>query len=846
MSTRYAGKTRFDGAFLGTEPTFARNSPSYDAGGRAVGVDEPRWWHRRKAAAGRPQFTSTGVDIGTTGEILATGVDHDNETPLMVTREPSSSNIHIRSGTGLTIQNTVTYTSLATTLSAPAGHVYTGNTWYIHNGLIICVANRNEGSGIVGQTVFYTQDNGSTWAYWQVQGVTGDASTAIGDIPQNQSAGVPATYSGGGLGNRWSVGSFPVYGVHDYQNAVITIADYIASGAFPEGGQGCIAVITRASDTGTWTLQNVRMAYETWDTALTPTVHLHAGGAVYYPESDVLSIVWAWGDGSQNNHLTAQLFTLSGYATDTPTDIDEWHGNVTSTAATSAHKFSPQPVSAVPTGDGRIAWSADTYAEVIPVCNAPRTSDDLPVWDSFDTRGKYTGGTLRDGNDPLHLRWCLTADGPRWYGGSNNDPIYHVSTDGLHFARVHLDGAEDVATLQSDGASIYYVESDGVIYSADFPAVHVQRPLRTFPGGYNEMKAAFTQFTAPATDTTRVTVYYDGRNFRYDSDDSLLDPQPRTRPPVGMTHFVEVANDDTTNDAAGFMYVTPTGQNFAGDQCQVWYVLPVASDRGARFGLAAQVRGAGTDAWFPRLDWLYSDNTNWTPVYLYGTASESNAFGITGFFCELPGRYLIAPLMHVQGKHAIAPTGPESTAEDETLSVPLALQGARWAVAGTVEWPMEATDETGDHNAFTVYGDSNNHIVVSHDATNGEIDFAITIGGSLDTTLTLTTGRLQRGDTLHWVVTSDGTDISVAASTPQNTDDDTASDTQLSTQPTAVINGDDTQSGIVPLDWYGVGWANQPANAAERGDILETLNHLSAADDGDFAVGFGSGVLAHA
>ena len=832
----WIGTRVFDDGSTGGAISFSRDIVAYDWAGDERAVNTPRYSRRNVPITGRVVLEDTGIEISSNqADIHAVGKGHDNVTTIVVTEQATENSHRVYWGSeaqfknGTASSNGIAWSNLATVVGAPAGTVYRPQSALVHHGLIVLFCQRTRSSVIEGVTMIYSQDYGATWAYVPARDIDGDpvvasSSVGIGDVPA-----IPGLTGATGFQQPWSMGQFPVDSLDDIRKVRFTWADYQFKSGSPGGGSFGAFEATRSSDTGLWILKDNRLIYQ-FENASDVGLHSHGAGVC------TAGLLGCWGDVGYRNHFSFHAFDWNTYETATVTTTVEYHGGYTPDA--SLYSLSPQPTSPTPGPNGSTVWSGDTkLGQVLQTLDVTDPSEPLQL-EELDRTVEYTaGGGQFTGPDPIHLRFAKGVSGKLWTAGVSSGGHHLISRDGYNFAKLHLRSTDDSVgggRLYSDGDLLFF-RKGGNIFTAPIPQIFTAKLLEAAPGAkeYQDPTYKWTQRIAPGGTNTVQDVYYDGTNYRFDSDDSLLDPQPPqppVRPGVPLKLFTFV------DHAAGGRWDLRATKNtmvrkFYYPMMAVW---PYDHSQGCAFELQPFTLHTSYVSGTLRL-WEIFDTEKWTLLIADGEVGVDSNISFpeltinsrsNGTFS--PGAYLVQCVGYMDQSKGSYPADIAmfSTSPDELFSVSTPIVDQTWTIGGSIHWPEITPQRNGDFPLFTIYGDADNHIVLSHDLTNGEVDVIITSGGSVVATIVLTTGQIGRGDTAHFLVTSDGTNISAAVSTVRDYDSGTAVQ-QLVTAPTQIRNGNSDQSSISSLGIAGLAWSDNAMGTDNFLSEFKQLRYLS-------------------
>lgn len=802
--------------------SFARDIDTLGVDGLPVGSNLPRF-SKRKAVAGRPVWTDTGIDVGTATSnfILAAGMAHDGETPIVITLDGASQIYRFWTGETLTQSASVTFAQWATLLSAPANHTYVVAHFRVHHGLIIAALERKISNVVDGVTLAVSQDLGVTWAYVPVQGVTPSATVSAGDVPRAPLTGeLP-------LANviaRWSISVFPVKGIRDIREMRFTWCDYQSKAANPGGYQIGAFVASRTSDTGNWTIRNNRLIGEV-EIAGQSGFHGHATSA------DDAGMVVVCGDVGYRNRFDRYVFDWATYETATITTQTEWYGESDFTDTFRASV--PQPTSACPWGDGGSVWSSDGDDALVTYIGGTKQATDKAVVGAADRRsvrrlnGYPSTSPSTDTNTnqlPLHLRCVSAKDQTVWAGGSRFAPS--LSLDGQHMARMM-----DVDTSQviTDGKNLYRLDVANLLKSP-IPAFKHVTPLKASPGQANFVDNTWVQHAAPGGTNTVVQVYYDGRTWRYSSDDAALVPQPKELPQcygpfyeitctatsinAGQHRIGGEGNTFDTGVQSNFLaFIQPLGNESATMEFQPYYLNP-----------GVQISTGGITYW------EVSPNDGWSECPLmWNRAALSTSRAVVQWTArnsskQVKARFLIGLQLNAVNIESPYPIRPRTTTAppDEIVQVPLAVTGTPWTVGCMIHLPQETPMYGVQRKFFTLFADANNYIEVTEESTTTQIK--LVKNGTTTDNVTISTDDLpglHRGDHVYILFSNNGTAITVHLATPAGSHSLTLSDT-LGATPVRIHNGNVDQSSICTLDFVAAGtWDTAFDEAAKDAEFRD-------------------------
>ncbi|MEX2168446.1 MAG: hypothetical protein WD851_04000 [Pirellulales bacterium] len=669
-----------DGLVGNLTSEFSRDVPSVDDRGIPRDIDERRFGN---AVDHAPLLTwLPGESPLTAASIrpLATGLDHDGVTPLLVLSIPGQERVFIFRGEHFELVGNISFRRGDLPWNTSETQTYRPGAAIVHHGLIVFSAERLEdtdaGLQIVGTSFIYTQDYGVSLERVAQVGGGFDVPAIAGGVSHGMSRG-----------RQWAfLNPFPVNGLNDTNHVWFPWADYIERMGNPKGGQIGLFQAVRDSESGIWTVLPNRLVHEEWIVEDIGGFHAHTAAVT------LGGIISHWGDVGYRNQILFHEFDLANYQTAQITTQVVYGGYDSSGAI---ERNAPQPVAAAPAPVlGEHFASGDTTQEmVLHFGSLTNSTDALTVSAPVSQPMRNTQGTSYAGTTILHLQW---VQGRGYVSGGVVDPFYHFSPDGVTWAPMNLPpGGGGFGRMWIYGSKLLVLDSENRTWLADIPVVNRVLPLQIAPGGTNRIGDSLPLQVGLAMGNTRREVEFVDGIWRYVDDQQHLSPQPATPPFPASTAVYEV-NLGSTSRELGTWWLQPEGETLDASRPNLldMWIYNLGS-QAVRLGTRLRVPTTGSAA----SEQTHESNVNfeWVPL---GVRQDPPVDGegrfAVGFYTSRTGsvnadaRFLIAPRYFGELNTPPYPLEPLASGSNELEVVTGFRLAQAWSAGLVFQWPHNA------------------------------------------------------------------------------------------------------------------------------------------------------------
>lgn len=740
----------FDRGFKSSPPSlqfqFSRSVPTVNPDGTPVAANSPRFADESTIASA-PVFEQVRPS-SVLMEVIASGLDHDGVTPLLVTYEhrvPGYVDVFVGAGdavlhaeqTGEGRVRTIITNGTDIMNGAITGRRYTLISGVVCHGLIVlfCRVTSFDAAAQVwrdsAEAFIASQDTGHTW-------------TLVYESP-------PFT-PGYSRGSPWCMQNWwPVKRGVPPQEAYFAATDYCFNPGSP-GGRFFIMRARRDAAGLPWSLEPATIAYAI---SGNPGVHFHSGGVIPYGDVGIRAFV-ALGDLRSRNAIISLINPQGDYLSGNWDILDHYHGAV-GTPGIEGNQFvgcAPGPF------ESSALVGSDINSEQVMLLSMP---EDAP----HPTTRRLVGLSATDGvgNNTFVIRTPTPELGGPYCAAtvpyfSPSVPLSQrslYSPDGLHWAQA--------ATPPSGypiihGPHIYFDGRAGQgLLRVDVPNVVIAHPLLIGPGGLQQSRLEPTLTNgSPA----RVTPLSRNAQGLWADNGVVLDPQPPTLGPVYKVHT-------TIDDASPWIArLYPAGlsnplHQIAGDQVQVR--LWVRFLDGARTGTLSIGIGDATAAPQIYRKGNAITNTQWQPIIDADSIplAANGAYQLYIRCSETPcddQEFYIALDTLSEGRgtpgYPMPPdtsTPPTGTPNPDEVA---RVTGFGCAGAWTVTLALEMTEDGFDVRSAlqsewplaTLWANDQNYIELYATTTSSKIGMRQTVKGRLVRTVTVDSGAFIRGSTI--------------------------------------------------------------------------------------------------
>ncbi len=870
-SSRLLGSKRFtfDAAFLSDPPglrfSFSRPVPTFDLSKGDtldpvfVPPNSPRY-ERTTALAGAPRFESVRDTPDASTQILASGLDHDGVTPLLVLlQDPIDSEspvlLDVFSVAGaqlLALEAAGSGPGRVRTLLPPSGDLLRGSipnkvfrpvAGAISHGLIVlfCTVSHQAAPTdpfLDAASAFVTsQDRGLTWTL---------------------SYESPPFFPGTRRGAPWAMQNWwPTKRHVPPTQAFFAASDYCLNPGSP-GGNSFLFRASRPKPGFPWVIEPARIIYQSLGTD-----HHHIAGVLpFHPtggSGNGLRFFSVLGDSRANNRIVSLTRPDSNYLDPNNWSLqDNFHGSAAAGPfpGAEANQFvgcAPGP------HDHSVLAGADLITEQLMLLHfddaAPSHPRTTRLFGLITTQGDGNlNFIIRTPTPELGGPYCAT------HAIATPTPAPPLSSrtlfshDGIHWAHAAANGGGYPAI---HGDHLYF---DGPIATgvtrSPVPTLRIARPLLVGPGGWQRLR----DNPRAVSGNGRIVPLARDPAGRWIDNGVPISPQP---PAFGPVYKVSTLLEPTAT--LGFLYPASTGSAFAPrlwPQVQArWWILNPDPSRAASITVGLGFSPQPPDTY---RESLLASVGSWAPVDLTffsvpRPGSEPYLLFRQGYTTSDPQTFYIAMDCYAEGRGypgypmppdaapiPAPPTHAGTPAPDELASITGFACSPDWTITLAAQFPENGTDFTMPEQTrwsiATLWADPQNFIELAADMTSGHLVVEVTAAGLRSSTLTSDPLVFTRGSPILVSLAHRGSDgrleltLSAAAQSLNSHSITPAPNARLRSMPREVRfyqpSVPPTSAGIAarvtPLQIWG-GRIDERAFLPEpaRAELLQTLDFLA-------------------
>lgn len=813
--------TIFNGSMSGSGvdfTSFARNL-AITEWGIVYAVNEPRWSTEERLIIGAPVWNSKYTTAaGASQSIIGVGFNHDDSKCWIVVLHNSANKLEVyewdEATETITQLSSKTWTAIGTEIGAPGTDTFQPVGCTIHHGLILVSCQYSVSAVIKGYTCIYSQD-GVTWNEIIEDGGTRNWTPIAGGVADGKQR--ISDWSGPEV--------FPLEGYGDLTSGFVLIADYISKTDGPKGGQVYGFRVTRASETGTWTVQNAREMYQRWETTDSGGLHLHTAGLFRNAGgTDFVAVVA--GDVDYRNYISLVALDVDDYLNSSLTVTEEWHGGWSATST--AYKPSPQPVQCVPHPDGGILASGDENYHIVDYFGKITSASDDPIISPklSGTRETRTG-SLWAGFAPLYLDHNHRVGYVSRIDSNEASHAGWMSYDGNVWGTIPGTRVNQQRLLTRDRLICIDASTNTIYVTNKFKTKKVA-PIKINPGAMNVRGTDYFSNLAVGTGNARNKVYWDGTNYRYVTGDAIVDGSPSIPPPNDSPIMWEAVFGGTSWDG-GRWYVQDSGTTWALTSHGVCkpYMLSLSPEVGMSVSQTAGYSTTASSLVETQVAYQWFDNQRWTPVFEAGlpsTPGTGRALHRTWGYNASGTGYAHRFLMQLAGLH-VCPQVPYSGARNtaapsEVLKLQNLPASANWTVEASF-WRTRESVSNNDYYLLAIVEDANNYTLVKNIQSTDVIEVSSVVGGIADGSITIATNRWPQETGIRVRVSCDGTNTNVAVENFHLADSSTYVGGAIT--PAKVVIGDQAEDNVPSVLVGNLYWSDE---AETESDLLSNLGLL--------------------
>jgi hypothetical protein len=835
----------FDDGFASTPGLswrFSRPVPTVDFGGLPVAPDQPRPTEP-STLAGAPDVLEVRSTSGAI-QIVASGLDHDGVTPLLVTYEFQGRYVDVftvagdalleAEAAGIGRNRTVLGVGGDIMQGAYPGKRYAPAAGAVCHGLIalLCEVSSIWGDKwVVDATgIVVSQDQGLTWSLLFTGGWV---------QPSKNRA------------REWSMQNWwPMIDGPDPLEAWFAGTDYRGNpGA--SGGQALIFRATRPGVGQPWAIQPGTVAYEQ---AGNLGEHFHTAAVLPFGDDGIRTIV-SIGDGQANNRIVSLTRDDKDYLSPEGWTVDERYHGSEGTPGTQGNQF----VGCAPFAGGALVGGDMHYEQIMRLTFDPLLPHPTTSW-------VYGLGSATQGNDcNMFLVKSPTPNMPgspyiatfqiggRDYEGARFSRRELYSPDGERWTQAINPETTGFVTAAIHGGHIYFerrVDSPMGLYRSPLPRCLTRRPLLVGPGGLQRQVSQ--PVLVPKSGGVVTPLIRSPEGLWLDGGEPIDQPPTLSGP---------VYRVQTSKDAASKIVGTirPTGNslNFGnilgtdavsarywirnlstGKTCGPLMVLRTSTNSTQRLD---DLRINVTDRWLPqtslylvpvseseRLElWIMAGQDSDDEDFYLALDSVVEGYGALG--------YPLAPDTSIP---------PNGTMNPDELSAVSGFEcGPAWTATLAGEVPQDGFDATISHITrwplAALWADEDDYIQLVADTQRRRLLIEIYSGGVLAGSIESTEIYWLRGSSVLVSLADDGSGVVATCSvgglpireaTPSpgsQTASMAGAPTEFRFGDASGLSGDGLTIRQTPMLWWG-GQVHPDAalSAAERGAMLLSLSFL--------------------
>lgn len=718
---------------------FSRPAATVNPAGEPVGPDMPRY-ASEFSIAGAAEFQQVRHS-NVTVTLLASGLDHDGVTPLLLAHEAQANSLldvfTADDDELLRSEQTGTGRIRSTLISGDIMNGKIPGKRYGISSAVVC-----HGLIVVFCTVSIFENN--TWKDAANAFVTSQDQGRTWSIAYES----PPFAVGAPRGTPWTMQNWwPITRDASPTEAFFAATDYCYNPGSP-GGRLYLMRATRPGPDRPWTMEPGTIAFE----SNVRGVHTHAGGVIPYGENGIRAFIGI-GDTQIYNRVVS-LISHDGDYTSGKWEIQpEYHG-AAGKIGTEGNQF----VGCAPGPTPRtVLAGADLFVEQVMLLTM-NEEDAHP-----HTRRLAGFSTLNmTRNNVFSIRTPTPERGGPYC--ANTEPFFFLpppfrqrtlySPDGIHWAQA---ASAPSGYPIIHGSHIYFDGAPGQgILRIPIPALATGQPLIIGPGGLQQSRA---QPDISSGNSSRITPLTRDVHGRWTDGPLVLDPQP---PSLGPVYKVQTSSLDVTPLIAR-IYPATLANNLTrimGDQLQtrVW-LRHLDNSRTATLNI-----GFGNTVHPPEFyrGVIMPSTTSWVPVtvaqpiYLGPYSTLQLYVRCAGEICNDQTMYLALDAVSEGRGMSGYPMPPDTSSPavgtahpDESAKFTDLAFGKEWTVTLAMQIPEDGFDFTSTTQNIwplaTLRADARNYMNLYVNLSAGVVGAHLILDGRPMGTLTADAGTMVRG-----------------------------------------------------------------------------------------------------